>query len=517
MKEAFAFMATSSFAQKVTLTDLTGDVSIQGELLNFDGSHYMLRTFLRDLRLDASLMRCEGVACPADTIEVSEFRISGSKTLGEKLIPNLINAYGVNRLGTFGSVSRTQGQNGSVNYEVLSTSGDMIAGVDVAASNTTDGLSDLLQGNTAIALASRPARNRETRAFQEAGFGNIRATENEHIVALDGILLITSPDNPVRAITQQNAALAFAGRITNWSELGGPNQPINIYVRDDNSGTREVFDNLLMRPAGLQVSNNVRLASSDEALSQMVTNDPNGLGFTNFTNGSDASALAIEGVCGLQTPPNAFTIKTEEYPLTRLLYMYKSDQALPVHAKGLLDFTMSDTAQDLISEAGFINQSIRKTSIDNQGLRVASAVVANRDFETFPQLQEMIQQLISSERLSTTFRFETGSSRLDARAKDDIVRLAQLLSTDAYRNKEVVFVGFTDSIGNPELNRELSESRAQQVVDELLQENANLQSRVALRAIGYGEISPLGCNETNTGRRINRRVEVWVRDILARN
>ncbi|EBA10912.1 phosphate ABC transporter substrate-binding/OmpA family protein [Roseobacter sp. CCS2] len=515
----FLLMATtlSTSAQDVTLTALNGDVTIEGELLSFDGAVYTLGTVLGTLTLDADMVRCDGAGCPVTTSQASEFRISGSRTLSKDLIPSLLRTYGSDKIDAFGQINRTAAQAGAANYEVVSTSGDMIAAVDIAPSNTTDGLSDLLRGEATIALASRPARNREARAFEEAGLGDIRATQNEHIVALDGLLLVTSPDNPVRAITEQNAALAFAGRITNWAELGGPDAPINIYVRDTNSGIREVFDNLLMRPNGLQIANNVILVQSDEALSQIVAVDPNGLGFTNFADGDGAKALAIEGVCGLQTPPNAFTIKTEEYPLTRLLYMYTASNRLPEHAKGMLDFALSEEAQGLISEAGFIDQTIREASVDSQGLRVASAVVANRDFSTFPQLQQMMEQLISSDRLSTTFRFETGSSNLDARAQDDIVRLARLLSSDAYRNKEAVFVGFTDSVGDPELNRQLSERRAGQVVQELLDENPDLQSNVALQTIGYGEISPLGCNETNTGRRINRRVEVWVRDVVARN
>lgn len=514
---AMSLLATSSFAQEVVLTALDGGVTIAGDLLAFDGERYTISTVLGQLELDASMVRCDGAACPVTLPQTSEFRISGSRTLGKDLVPSLLGAYSSNKIDTFGAITQAQSQNGAVSYEIVSASGDKIAAVDVAASNTTDGLTDLLRGDAAIALASRPARNREARAFEEAGFGDIRATQNEHIVALDGLLLVTSPDNPVRAITEQNAALAFAGRITNWAELGGPDAPINIYVRDTNSGIREVFDNLLMRPNGLQIADNVILVQSDEALSDIVSIDPNGLGFTNFADGDGAKALAIEGVCGLQTPPNAFTIKTEEYPLTRLLYMYTADDRLPAHARGMLDFALSEEAQGLISNAGFIDQTIREASVDSQGLRVASAVVANRDFSTFPQLQQMMEQLISSDRLSTTFRFETGSSNLDARAQEDVVRLARLLSSDAYRNKEAVFVGFTDSVGDPELNRQLSERRAQQVVQQLLDENPNLQANVALQAIGYGEISPLGCNETNTGRRINRRVEVWVRDVVARN
>ncbi|MDX8352458.1 phosphate ABC transporter substrate-binding/OmpA family protein [Cognatiyoonia sp. IB215182] len=514
---AMSLLATSVWAQDVRLTALDGDVTISGELLAFDGNSYTISTVLGRLELDASMVRCDGEACPAVTAQISEFRISGSPTLGKDLIPGLLSAYGSSKIDAFASVTQSNGQRGAVSYEVMDIAGDKIAAVDIGVSNTTDGLADLLQGEAMIALASRPARNREARAFEEAGFGDIRAPQNEHIVALDGLLLVTSPDNPVRAITEQNAALAFAGRITNWAELGGRDAPINIYVRDTDSGIREVFDNLLMRPNGLQIGRNVTLIQSDEVLSQVVANDPNGLGFTNFADGEGAKALAIEGVCGLQTPPNAFTIKTEEYPLTRLLYMYTADERLPVHAKGMLDYALSEDAQALISDAGFIDQTIRQASVDSQGLRVASAVVANRDFSTFPQLQEMMSQLISSDRLSTTFRFETGSSQLDARAQDDIVRLAKLLSSDAYRNTEAVFVGFTDSVGDPELNRQLSERRAGQVVQALLDENPNLQENVALRTIGYGEISPLGCNETNTGRRINRRVEVWVRDVVARN
>lgn len=514
---AMTLIASAAQAQDVKLSDLSGQLSIEGQLLNYDGENYLIRTGLGDLTLDAAMVRCEGSACPASTIDVSEFRISGSRTLSRDLLPNLLRGYGVTQVSSFGQISSARGSGGASEYTMTSQTGDLIADVEIGASDTTQGLDDLLRGDAVIALASRPARNREARSFEESGLGNIRSPENEHIVALDGLLLVTSPNNPVRAITEQNAALAFAGRITNWSQLGGVDAPINIYVRDNNSGIREVFDNLLMRPNGLQISNNVVLVQSDEVLSQVIANDPNGLGFTNFADREGAKALAIEGVCGLQTPPNAFTIKTEEYPLTRLLYMYTADQRLPVHAKGLLDFALSDNAQPLVTEAGFIDQTIRESSIDTQGLRVASAVVANRDFSTFPQLQAMMEQLISSDRLSTTFRFETGSSILDARAQEDIVRLANVLSTDAYRNKEVVFVGFTDSVGDPELNRQLSERRAQQVLDELLAEAPELLSSVSFQTIGYGEISPLGCNETNTGRRINRRVEVWVRDVVARN
>ncbi len=508
------FAAMPSIAEPVTLTTTDGSISLSGELLSFDGKTYSIESRLGNMSISADLVNCTGAGCPPPEMLLSEFRISGARTLGERLIPELLFGYG-DKLDA--DLVQTASANGEASFELASFDGDKMAAVEVVPSNSSAGLTDLLDGNAAFALSSRPARNREARTFGEAGLGAIRAPEQEHIVALDGLLIVTSKDNPVRAITEQNVALAFSGKISNWSQLGGPDAAINLYVRGANSGTREVFDNLLLRPSGLQLGGRVIEVDSDEAIADAVANDPNGLGFTSFASRKNTKALAIEGVCGLQTPPSAFAIKTEEYPLTRLLYMYNADRPMSVHAKGLLEFAVSEEAQDQVVRAGFVNQSISAASIESQGLRLASAVVANRDLATFPQLQEMVGLLIASDRLSTTFRFETGSAQLDARAQSDVGRLANLLTKSNYRNKEITFVGFTDSVGDPELNRQLSQQRAQQVLQSLIDENPALESQVRLRALGYGEISPIGCNETNTGRRINRRVEVWARDVVVRN
>ena len=77
-----------------------------------------------------------------------------------------------------------------------------------------------------------------------------------------------------------------------------------------------------------------------------------------------------------------------------------------------------------------------------------------------------------------------------------------------------MLVGFTDSLGEGAENRRLSERRADEAearLRALLPEN--LRETARIRALGFGELSPLGCNETPRGRNINRRVEVWVRDV----
>ncbi|WP_237072532.1 phosphate ABC transporter substrate-binding/OmpA family protein [Pseudaestuariivita rosea] len=499
--------ATAALADRLTLRATDESLSVTGELISFDGQTYTLQTTLGVVSVPAGLVICSGPACP-NVNQATEFTIVGSQSLGQGLIPALFEAYSEN----VGADFRFNSGNSTSTIEM---SGSAVADVTVEKTNSTSGLRALLDEDATFALSTRPARNRELRNFEAAGLGTLNSGAQEHIVALDGLVLITAPGNPVRAISEANAALAFGGVVTNWADLGGRNAPINVHVREPDSGAREVFDALVMRPNGYAVDGRVTVHTSDEDLVQAVLNDPNGIGFTSFANVGNAGALAIEGVCGLQTPPSAFAIKTEEYPLTRLLYMYQTNKPLPEHARGLRDFALSDAAQSIVANAGFIDQAVTSESINAQGLRIASALVAPDGAQSYEQLREMVDLLISADRLSTTYRFRTGSADLNARAQADVERLIELMQGQDFTNKELLFVGFTDSVGQADLNRELSQQRAEQVMQAIRNAAPNLSSRVRMRAIGFGEISPLGCNETNTGRLINRRVEVWVQDIVA--
>ncbi len=131
------------------------------------------------------------------------------------------------------------------------------------------------------------------------------------------------------------------------------------------------------------------------------------------------------------------------------------------------------------------------------------------------QLQDMTEGLAASDRSSITFRFSLGSAKLGARALDDIRRLADLLATADFRNKELLLIGYTDSIGKGRSNTSLSALRAQEVraALEAVAAPGSLDG-IPIVTLGYGEISPLSCNDTDNGRRINRRVEVWFRDIV---
>ena len=113
------------------------------------------------------------------------------------------------------------------------------------------------------------------------------------------------------------------------------------------------------------------------------------------------------------------------------------------------------------------------------------------------------------DRLSSTFRFRTGSSNLDRRGELNLERLADYLETQPEGSK-VLIVGFTDDVGAFESNRDLSIGRAQQVQETLQSFAGDRLAGIEFASAGFGEVSPSACNTTDNGRGINRRVEVWI-------
>ena len=124
----------------------------------------------------------------------------------------------------------------------------------------------------------------------------------------------------------------------------------------------------------------------------------------------------------------------------------------------------------------------------------------------------MVVDLSPLRRLTTTFRFTAGVSELDAHSLSNVELLAQRLERGDFDGQELTFVGFSDGSGGASANLQVSLRRANRVLEAVkaASETADL-SQVTLKSSGYGEAFPVACDDTAWGRRVNRRVEVWVR------
>ncbi len=505
-------LTTTATSETVRLNSLDGATTMSGEFVDYDGQTYTIKTIVGELVIDAFLVECVGDACPEVSAASSDFKISGSSTVVNTLFTDLVYKFG---LMIDGDTTTTLSAEGPTMMQVSNELGDRISEVSLSDTGALESLQELFNGTADVAVLTRPVSEEERSIFKIAGLGDLTSPEQQLIFGLDGLAIITSKSNPVRAIEKQDLAKIFSGQITNWNQIGGADAKINVYVRNETSGTSMIFNDLIMGPAGRNVSDAASVVETDALLSRAVATDPLGIGVASLSNTDNSKILNIRGACGIQVPATPFTIKTEEYPLTRRLYAYTTSGDKPAQMERFLDFLNTEAAQDSIASQGFVGLGVADQSNDEQGLRYLSAVIPTGVEMNLNQLREMTTNLMSADRLSITFRFALGSSKLDARAKDDVIRLAELLSTGDYQNKEVLLIGFTDSLGAGRSNTTLSNQRASEIRAALTAAIPGGEVEgLPIRTLGFGEISPLACNDSDNDRRINRRVEVWLRDSI---
>ena len=201
-----------------------------------------------------------------------------------------------------------------------------------------------------------------------------------------------------------------------------------------------------------------------------------------------AKVLAVaEGDAPAMLPDRPL-VASEDYPLSRRLYLYLPANAKP-QAKALAEFAQSSAGQAIVAAQGFVSQQVN-----------AQAVAAQADMP--PRYRSLAQQ---AQRLSVNFRFQEGSAKLDTKALRDVRRVAEYLRQAGKLRSKAVLVGFGDPKETPGRAALLSRLRAQAVRRELARDGVEV-----LEVTGLGDELPVAGNDLEQGRLRNRRVEVWV-------
>ena len=507
---AMAAIPTITQAQQISLISEEDGIKIDGTLLALDGDVYVVRTELGDLRVSINQVRCEGAACPADPSGAQEVAFRGSSTIGAGLMPVLLAGFADQLDGDTRIVDTTSGQ------EILGTVvadqgfGDEIGTYLVHSSASVDAFTALVHKSASIGMSSRRILPAEAKALRDAGAGNMISPSQEHIIALDSLVVVVHPDNPIRALTIEQIKGIFSGTITNWSVVGGPDAPIKVVDREGWSSKRQAFSEAIFGPSvALPGLRNAVVAEDGAEAANLVQGDVHAIGYLSHAQKRGAIPLSLVSECGLPMIPDAFSARTEEYGLLQRLYFYNRADSLDQNAQALLDYALSERADPLIQKAGFFDLSVeaRSQSSDSpraQILRNTSAGPYESGF-----IQDMLDDMASHDRLSTTFRFRTGSSKLDERGRIDMARLTSYLQAMP-AGTQIVFAGFTDDVGAFDANRTLSMRRAEAALAEFAAFSEGQLDGIEMKAKGYGEIAPSQCNTSEQGRGINRRVEVWL-------
>lgn len=201
------------------------------------------------------------------------------------------------------------------------------------------GIESVTAGSVDIGNSSRNLKDEE----KAAG-----AVEN--IVAIDGIAVVVDPANTVTDLTKDQLISIYTGETTNWSELGGTDEPIVVVGREAGSGTRGAFEEILEIEDTCAYANEL---DSTGAVMAKVASTPGAIGYVSLDVVDDTVvAVSLEGV-----EATAENIKAGTYFLSRPFVMATmgeiSEQSEAVQA--LFDYLASEEGKEVISSVGLIN------------------------------------------------------------------------------------------------------------------------------------------------------------------
>lgn len=418
--------------------------------------------------------------------ESLSLRIHGSNTVGAQLAPALIQAW----LNTknYQSIKIRQRDEESI-VQAEASNGDTIR-VEILAKGSSTGFKGLKAGQADLAMSSRHIKEKEIQALSPLGI--MTSLESEHVIALDGIAVIVHPENSLSTLKKSQIRDIFAGKITNWKKLGGAPGTIHLYARDDQSGTFDVFRNLVLGKK-TPLSKKAKRYADNTDLSNDVAEDKQGIGFVGLPYILQSRALAISDGEAPAIEPNTFSVATEDYALSRRLYFYlpSSVNTNPL-ARQFTDYAHSDAAQAVIEKVGFVSQRVFTST-----------------FKPDKQYPDELRKLAQgAKRLSVNMRFSEDTVFLDNKAKRDADRIYRYLEGRSKLKSGILLFGFTEQKpdGMPMINYNRSVRRADQVGKYLREKGVWV-----VTSRGYGSAVPVASNESELGQAKNRRVELWIK------
>ncbi len=367
------------------------------------------------------------LAAPPDGTTI--LRIHGSNTVGAKLAPMLV--AGLFEAKGLQSVRiAPAGKENEQRVTALDERGKTIQAL-VAAHGTGTGFAGLKDGTADLAAASRPIKQSEAQSL--AALGDMRSAESEQVIAIDGLAVIVHPDNPVQSLSVEQVARLFSGEIANWRELGGANAAVELHARDDQSGTYDTFKELVLGSQGKTLATNATRYESNDALSLAVSRRSGAIGFVGLASVGKSKALAITDGDSQPMPPTTALVATEDYPLSRRLFLYADPQKQSKWTREFLTFVHSPAGQAIVEKSGYVAQAIAPIRLPAQAAMPAA----------YQQLAREAQ------RLTVNFRFAEGSAQLDNKAQRDVQRLIDYLNSHDKQMNAAVLVGFGDARNDP--------------------------------------------------------------------
>jgi len=206
--------------------------------------------------------------------------------------------------------------------------------INVQGGGSSAGIQAVREGAADIGMSSRELKAEEKDL-------------SEVIVAWDGLAVIVHPGNPVRELTIDRVRDIFAGKFRDWKEADGEPGTLTVITREEGSGTRGAFQELVMKKS--RISREAIVQDSNGTVREIVAHDPNAIGYISLGLVNDSvRSLILDGI-----KPDRENINSGTYSLVRpFLFLTRGEPG--EKAKAFIDFVLSEDGQDLIEQEGLI-------------------------------------------------------------------------------------------------------------------------------------------------------------------
>jgi len=206
--------------------------------------------------------------------------------------------------------------------------------IDIQGGGSSAGITAAQSGTADIGMSSR-SLNDEEKSMQYVE------------IARDGLAVIVNPSNPIQNLSLDQIRDIYSATITEWNQLGGSNSKIHIIAREEGSGTRSAFTELVMDK--LEITPKAIVQDSNGAVRQLVADDPNAIGFISLgLVDENVKALQLGGVAATRE-----SIIDGSYSLSRpFLFITREEPTGQI--KQFIDFVLSPEGQKLLSYEGLI-------------------------------------------------------------------------------------------------------------------------------------------------------------------
>lgn len=243
--------------------------------------------------------------------------IRGSNTIGEELAPRLIAEY---------------------------KKAHQDAAFDLEFKGSAYGIGALMGGFCDIAGSSKPIAKEQTEIAQ---IRNVQI--REYILGAYTVSILVNAANPVSNLTSNQVSALFTGKMQNWKDVGGPDAPVHLCVRDPVSGTYLGFKELAMgnQDYGGQ---HARFFTNYLGIAEAVAKDPDAIGYAGLDQAQHpgTKAVSVDGVA-----PSVATVNGNKYPYARALRFYTDAVKEPAKAKEFISFVLSPAGQQVLTQMGY--------------------------------------------------------------------------------------------------------------------------------------------------------------------